>query len=100
MQRQDFPIFLHRRIEKHFLEGAVKALNNRASSGARTSLVKVKAHAGEPLNSLADWHASQAVGHDPTLHQRRIEKQFLEGAVKALKNRASSGARFTLVLTY
>ena len=76
MQRHDFPLFLHRRIEKQLLEGAVKALNNRASSGARTSLVKVKAHAGEPLNSLADWHASRAVGHDPTLHHMDSDRVY------------------------
>lgn len=67
MQRQDFPVFLHRRAERRILERVVRALNHRAEAGVRTRLVKVKAHSGEPLNTLADHLATSAAGQDPTL---------------------------------
>ena len=66
MQRQDFPVFLHRRAERRLLEHVVKALNCRAAAGRHTCLVKVKAHSGEPLNTIADLLASHAAGQDPT----------------------------------
>ena len=68
MQRQDFPVFLHRRSERRLLERTVRALNRRASAGVYTHLVKVKAHSGEPLNTTADLLASQAAGQDLTQH--------------------------------
>jgi hypothetical protein len=51
MQRQDF---LHWRPERLLLEHVVRALNRRAEAGVHTHLLKVKAHSGEPLNTLAD----------------------------------------------
>ncbi len=67
MQRGDFPIFLHRRAERRLLENAVRALNYRAAAGAHTHLVKVTAHAGDPLNTVADFLAGRAIGQDPSL---------------------------------
>lgn len=68
MQRQDFPVFLHRRAERRLLESTVRALNRRAAAGKHTHLVKVKAHSGEPLNTIADLLASQAAGQDLSRH--------------------------------
>jgi hypothetical protein len=62
MQRTDFPVFLHRRTERPLLERVVRALNRRAEAGASTRLVKVKAHAGEPLNAWADLVATSSTG--------------------------------------
>jgi len=64
MQREDFPIFLHRRAERRLLERVVSALNLRAAAGSHTHLAKVKAHSGDPLNSIADYLASRATGQD------------------------------------
>ncbi|NBO64558.1 MAG: hypothetical protein EBU88_06900 [Acidobacteria bacterium] len=66
MQRQDFPVFLHRRPERRLLERVVRALNRRAEAGVHTHLIKVKAHSGEPLNTLADHLATSSAGQDPT----------------------------------
>ena len=67
MQRKDFPVFLHRRAERRFLERTVRALNRRADAGRVTHLCKVKGHSGDPLNYEADHHATRAAGLDPTL---------------------------------
>jgi hypothetical protein len=67
MQRQDFPVFLHRMAERRILERVVRALNHRAEAGVRTRFIEVKAHSGEPLNTLADHLATSAAGQDPTL---------------------------------
>jgi hypothetical protein len=53
MQRQDFPVFLHRRAEPRILERVVRALNNCAEAGVRTRLVKFKAHSGENILGLS-----------------------------------------------
>lgn len=66
MQRRDFPVFLHRRVEHRLLQRTVDALNARAAAGRYTHLVKVKAHSGEPLNTMADLLACTAAGQDPT----------------------------------
>ena len=66
MQREDFPVFLHRRAEKCLLERVVHAINRRAEVGAQTCLRKVKAHSGEPLNTWADQLATAAADLDPT----------------------------------
>ena len=66
MQREDFPVFLHRRAEKRLLERVVHAINRRAEAGAQTFLRKVKAHSGEPLNTWADKLATAAADVDPT----------------------------------
>ncbi len=67
MQRQDFPVFLHRMAERRIPGRVVRSLNHRAEAAVRTRLVKVKAHSGEPLNTLADHLATSSAGQDPTL---------------------------------
>ncbi len=66
MQRQDSLVFFHRRPERRLLVGVVRALNRRAQAGVYTHLIKVKAHSGEPLNTLADHLATSSAGKDPT----------------------------------
>ena len=66
MQREDFPCYCHGRTELPLLERVIRALNRRVEAGSHTRLVKVKAHAGEPLNSWADHLATSAAEGVPT----------------------------------
>ena len=65
MHRKDFCRDLQRHPQRRLITDLVNALNNRASVGARTLFVKVRAHTGEPLNEAADEAADQAVESDP-----------------------------------
>ena len=65
MHRNDFCKDLQRHPQQRLITDLVDSLNNRASVGARTLLVKVRAHTGEPMNEAADEAADQAVESDP-----------------------------------
>ena len=60
LQRKDFPEWLHGHPERALLESVVTNINRRAAAGAMTRFVKVRAHAGHPLNEAADAAASSA----------------------------------------
>ena len=65
MQRQDFPVFCQRRAELPLLERTIRALNGRVEAGRRTRLIKVRAHVGEPLNTIADHLATKCADQAP-----------------------------------
>ena len=65
MQRNDFCKDLQRHPQRRLITDLVISLNHRASAGARTLFVKVRAHTGEPMNEAADEAADQAVESDP-----------------------------------
>ena len=65
MHRNDFRRDLQRHPQQSIITALVNSLNNRASVGARTLFVKVRAHTGEPMNEAADEAADQAVESNP-----------------------------------
>ena len=65
MHRNDFCRDLQRHPQRRLITDLVNSLNNRASAGARTLFVKVRAHTGEPMNEAADEAADHAVESDP-----------------------------------
>ena len=69
MQRVDFPLWLYRHPARQLLVHVVSLINRRAAAGVVTRLVKVKAHAGDPLNEAADALASAAAELDPSRPQ-------------------------------
>ena len=73
LQRRDFPVYCHARTELPLLERAIRALNKRVEAGRNTRLVKVRAHAGEPLNTWADQLASSASEEDPTERDSHLD---------------------------
>jgi ribonuclease HI len=66
MQRSDFRLSLHGHPQRSIVERTVALLNSRARAGLLTTLVKVKAHAGDRLNEWADSIAGSAAERDPT----------------------------------
>ena len=69
MQREDFPLWLYRHPARQLLVYVARLINQRAANGVVTRLVKVKAHAGDPLNEAADTLASAAAESDPSRSQ-------------------------------
>jgi ribonuclease HI len=69
MQRADFPLWLYRHPARQLLVHIARLINQRAAYGVATLLVKVKAHAGDPLNEAADTLASDAAELDPSQSQ-------------------------------
>lgn len=69
MQRVDFPLWLYRHPARQLLVQVASLINGRAAAGVVTRLVKVKAHAGDPLNEAADAMASAAAELDPSRPQ-------------------------------
>ena len=69
MQRADFPLWLYRHPARQLLVHIARLINQRAADGVATRLVKVKAHAGDPLNEAADTLASDAAELDPSQSQ-------------------------------
>ena len=69
MQRKDFPLWLYRHPARQLLVYIARLINQRAANGVITRLVKVKAHAGDPLNEAADTLASAAAELDPSRSQ-------------------------------
>jgi hypothetical protein len=69
MQRADFPLWLYRHPARQLLVHIASLINQRAADGVATRLVKVKAHAGDPLNDAADTLASDAAELDPSQSQ-------------------------------
>ena len=65
MQRKDLPLLLYRPRVRQLLSHVVKLINQRATAGSITRLVKVRAHRGEPLNEAADALASAAAESAP-----------------------------------
>jgi ribonuclease HI len=71
MQREDFPLWLYGHPARQ-LPGLVhiaRLINQRAADGVATRLVQVKAHAGDPLNEVADTLTSDAAEVDPSQSQ-------------------------------
>lgn len=64
LQRTDFPLWLHGHPMRQIARQLVHLVNQRAEQGSMTRFIKVKAHAGEPLNEAADTLASQAAETD------------------------------------
>ena len=69
MQRVDFPQWPYRHPAQQLLGHVATLINQRAAAGVVTRLVKVKAHAGDPLNEAADAIASAAAELDPSRPQ-------------------------------
>jgi hypothetical protein len=69
MQREDFPLWLYRHPARQLLVHIAGIINQHAANGVATRLVKVKAHAGDPLNEAADTSASDAAELDPSQSQ-------------------------------
>ena len=68
-------LWLCRHPARQLLVYVVRLLNQRAVNGEVMRLVKVKAHAGDPLNEAADTLASAAAELDPS----RSQEVDLEG---------------------
>ena len=68
MRRSDFCRDLRLHPQRQLLTDLVAALNTRAGAGTLTSLVKIRAHKGEPLNEAADEAANKAVESDTRTH--------------------------------
>ena len=66
MQRKDFPVYCRARTELPLLERVIRAINRRVEAGRSTRLVKVSAHAGEPLNTWADMLATRSAEEGST----------------------------------
>ena len=66
IQREDFPLWLYRHPARQLLVYIARLINQSAANGVVTRLVKVKAHAGDPLNEAADTMASAAAELDPS----------------------------------
>ena len=73
MQRRDFPVYCHARTELPLLERAIRALNRREEAGRNRRLVKVRAHAGEPLNTWADQLATCASEDDTSKSEMHLD---------------------------
>ena len=67
MQRVDsgFPMWIYRHPARQLLGHVARLINQRAAAGVVTRLVKVKAHASDPLNEAADALATMT-GLHPT----------------------------------
>ena len=65
----DLPLWLYRHQARQLLGRVARLINQRAAAGVVTRLVKVKAHAGDPLNGAADALASAAAELDPSRPQ-------------------------------
>jgi len=74
MQRADFPLWLYRHPARQLLVHIARLINQRAADGVATRLVKVKAHAGDPLNEAADTLASDAAELDPS-HSQEVDPE-------------------------
>jgi hypothetical protein len=69
MQREDFLLWPYRHPAWQLLVHIACLINQRAADGVAMLLVKVKAHAGDPLNEAADTLASDATELDPSQSQ-------------------------------
>ena len=69
MQLADFPLWLYRHPARQLLVQVARLINRWAAARVVRRLVKVKAHAGGPLNESADALASAAAELDPTRSQ-------------------------------
>ena len=65
MQRVDsgFPMWIYRHPARQLLGHVARLINQRAAAGVVTRLVKVKAHASDPLNEAADALATMTGLH-------------------------------------
>jgi hypothetical protein len=68
-QQADFLLWPYRHPAWQLLVHIACLINQRAADGVATLLVKVKAHAGDPLNEAADTPASDATELDPSQSQ-------------------------------
>jgi hypothetical protein len=55
MQREDFPLWIYIHPARRLLVYIARIINQRAADGVATRVVKVKAHAGGPLNDSVRW---------------------------------------------
>ena len=69
MQRVDFLLRLYRHPAWQLLGHVARLINQRAAAGVVTRLMKVKGHAGNPLNEAADALASAAAELDSSRPQ-------------------------------
>jgi ribonuclease HI len=76
MQRTDFPQEIRTHANFNTLALIVQAINKRSEEGGRTTLMKVTAHSGNPLNEWADEEALQAFSKAPQLEQGCPSTQF------------------------
>jgi len=76
MQRTDFPQEIRTHANFNTLALIVQTINKRSEEGGRTTLMKVTAHSGNPLNEWADEEALQAFSKAPQLEQGCPSTQF------------------------
>jgi ribonuclease HI len=60
VQRENSPLWLNRQPARQLLVYIARLINQRATNGVATQLIKAKAHAGDPLNEAADTLVSAA----------------------------------------
>ena len=75
------------------VEVIIEHLRERTECGARTCLVKIKAHRGEPLNELADTQAGEAsqLAEDHLQWVQRTDRLIYEWQDKDGNTRTSTG---------
>lgn len=98
MHRKDFCKDLQRHPQRRLITDLVNSLNHRASAGASTLFVKVRAHTGEPMNEAADEAADQAVESDPPAISE-LDQARCYFASKITKGNYTWGPRLRKVLT-
>jgi ribonuclease HI len=76
MQRADFPQEIRTHANFNTLALIAQVINQRSESGGRTTLMKVTAHSGNPLNEWADEEATQAFSKAPQYEQCVPSTQF------------------------
>ena len=73
MQLRDFSVYCHARSKLPLLERAIRAMNRLVEAGRNMRLVKVRAHAGEPLNTWADQLATCASEDDTSESEMHLD---------------------------